>query len=401
MNGEQTLSIFERLAADAMISLNHDRNQITVGDAANGKYYRTYNQREACDATGLNHRQMIKLIEQLGIDAVDGRKFCIDINDVEKLRAHVHTKNRRPRTSSNQPVVIAVSNLKGGTGKTTVTTTFSTGLCTETQKQYKVLVIDLDPQGTSSMYLKPNLTDDDFTVGDLLLENYSLDAQETFKDVVLQTCYPTNTPDLFVMPIRASDRNYEIISKKKQNQAEREGQEYIVYQDLKKIVDAVADEFDVIFLDTPPNFGPLTISAHYVANNIIVPVLPSQNDRDSTSKYFDFLVEAYKVIQLLGHEGYRFVNVLPTAVDIRSNSQTSIANKVRIASVNNCFSVDFLESEAIKNCAEKQNTIFDQSASEYDATKSSLKNIQIATRTLIFALEAQIQQLWREELQHG
>ena len=101
------------------------------------------------------------------------------------------------------------------------------------------------------------------------------------------------------------------------------------------------------------------------------------------------------------HQGYRFVNVLPTAVDIRSNAQTSIANKVRIASTNNCFSVDFLESEAIKNCAEKQNTIFDQSASEYDATKSSLKSIQNATRTLVYALESQINQIWKEELQDG
>jgi chromosome partitioning protein len=401
MNGEQTLSVFERLAYDALFSLNHDRHQITAGDAANGKYFRTYNQREACDATGLNHRQILKVIEQLDIDAFDGRKFCVDIRDVEAIRQHVHKKNRRPRTQDNQAVVIAVSNLKGGTGKTTVTTTFSTGLCSETLHQYKVLVIDLDPQGTSSMYLKPNLSDDDFTIGDLLMGNYALDHNETFTDVALQSCYATNTPDLFVMPIRPSDRNYEIISKKKQNEAESNQTEFVVYEDLKRVIDALKDDFDVIFLDTPPNFGSLTISAHYVANNIIVPVLPSQNDRDSTSKYFDFLVEAYKVIQLLGHQGYRFVNVLPTAVDIRSNAQTSIANKVRIASTNNCFSVDFLESEAIKNCAEKQNTIFDQSASEYDATKSSLKNIQNATRTLVYALESQINQIWKEELQDG
>ena len=70
------------------------------------------------------------------------------------------------------------------------------------------------------MYLKPNLSDDDFTIGDLLMGNYALDHNETFKDVALQSCYATNTPDLFVMPIRPSDRNYEIISKKKQNEAE-------------------------------------------------------------------------------------------------------------------------------------------------------------------------------------
>ena len=52
---------------------------------------------------------------------------------------------------------------------------------------------------------------------------------------------------------------------------------------------------------------------------------------------------------------------------------------------------------AIKNCAEKQNTIFDQSASEYDATKQSLKNIQNSTRTLIYALETQILQIWKKD----
>lgn len=398
MNSEETLAVFERLAEDSQKSLKVDRNKITVGDAPNGKYFRTYNQREACDATELNHRQMIKTIDDLSIDSTDGRKFCIDINDVEKIREHLFVDERLVRTTFNKAIIVAISNLKGGTGKTTVTTTFSTGLCTETQKRYRVLVIDLDPQGTASMYLKPNISDDDFTVGDLLIGNYALDEGETFEELAKATCYPTNTPDLHVMPIRPSDRNYEVVSKKKQNNEEEKGREFIVYEDLKKIIDAVSDDFDVIMLDTPPNFGALTISAHYVANSLIVPVLPSQNDRDSTSKYFDFLTEAYKVIQLLGHKGYDSVNVLPTAVDIHSNAQTSIASKVRIASSNNCFSVDFLESEAIKNCAEKQNTIFDQSASEYDATRSSLKSIQNSTRTLIFALEAQIQQIWREEL---
>ena len=401
MNGQQTLSVFKQLAEDSVLSLERDRNQITVGNAPNGKYYRTYNQREACDATGLNHRQIIKVLDELNIDSKDGRKFCIDICDVEKVRSYINNNRKQIQSSKKSPIIIAVSNLKGGTGKTTVTTTFSTGLCSETIEKYKVLVIDLDPQGTSSMYLKPNLNDDDFTIGDLLLENYVLDTNESYADLVQQACYQTNTPDLHIMPIRPSDRNYEVISKKRQSEAEKNNEKFFVYQDLKKVIDAVSDKFDIIFLDTPPNFGALTISAHFVANNIIVPVLPSQNDRDSTSKYFDFLVEAYKVIHGLGHDGYKFVNVLPTAVDIRSNAQTSIANKVRLASSRNCFSVDFLESEAIKNCAEKQNTIFDQSASEYDATKSSLKNIQNSTRTLIFALEAQIQHIWKEELKHG
>ena len=397
MNADETLLVFQKLAIDSQQSLDMDRYKILVGDAPNGKYFRTYNQREACDATGLSHRQIKKIIDELGIDSVDGRKFCIDINDIEKIRDYYSSYTRDARGSEDKAIVIAVSNLKGGTGKTTVTTTFSTGLCSETDKKYKVLVIDLDPQGTASMYLKPNLSNDDFTVGDLLIGNYELDKNETFKDLAIASCYPTNTPDLFVMPIRPSDRNYEVLSKKRQNDAESKGEEFVVYQDLKNIIDSVSHAFDVIFLDTPPNFGALTISAHFVANSIIVPVLPSQNDRDSTSKYFDFLTEAYKVIQLLGHNGYESVNVLPTSVDIHSNAQTSIASKVRVASANNCFSVDFLESEAIKNCAEKQNTIFDQSASEYDATKQSLKNIQNSTRTLIYALETQILQIWKKD----
>jgi cellulose biosynthesis protein BcsQ len=244
------------------------------------------------------------------------------------------------------------------------------------------------------MYTRPNLNEDDFTVGDLLLGNYELDENEEFSDFVYDCFLETNVPGLKVLPAKPSDRMYEASVVRKQFEANLAKAKYAPQEALKKLVDSVRDKFDVIFLDCSPSFGVSVTSAHYVADSLIIPVTPSQLDRDSSVKYFGFLGQLYsKVLGGFNHSGYEHINVLPTAVDETSKSETQTARKLRQGASRNCFSGNFLYSEAVLNTANRWQTIYSVSKSQYNGTKKTLGRIQEATFSLIASLHEQIENI--------
>ena len=79
---------------------------------------------------------------------------------------------------------------------------------------------------------------------------------------------------------------------------------YLAYTDLNPIIDSVKDDFDIILIDTPPKFSAATLAAHYSAANLLIPFKASENDRDSSAKYFRFLARMYGLISGFGHQGY-------------------------------------------------------------------------------------------------
>ena len=142
--------------------------------------------------------------------------------------------------------VIAVTNQKGGVGKTTT----SCALCgVFTQKGKKVLAIDLDPQGNLTFSL--GAADDKNTIHDVLKGEISIEE-------AIQT---TKNCDVIASNILLSGSELELTSV---------GREYI----LKEMLVSVLDKYDYIILDTPPALSILTINAYTAANDLIIPMTP-------------------------------------------------------------------------------------------------------------------------------
>ena len=142
--------------------------------------------------------------------------------------------------------VIAVTNQKGGVGKTTTCSALCGGLV---KLGYKVLAIDLDPQGNLSFSLGIEV-DDCFTIYDVLKGNCDLsDAIQTGEvcDVV-----PSN--------ILLSGLELEMTGV---------GREYVLREQMNEI----ADEYDYVILDTPPALSVLTINAYTASDELVIPML--------------------------------------------------------------------------------------------------------------------------------
>jgi chromosome partitioning protein len=147
------------------------------------------------------------------------------------------------------PRVLAVANQKGGVGKTTTAVNLGAALA---EAGFRLLVVDLDPQGNATTGLGLNPRDVSGSVYDVILN-----------DVPLEDCVePTSVKNLFVAPatIDLAGAEIELVA-----QMSRELR-------LKKAIDAVRDFYDLVLIDCPPSLGLLTVNGLAAADDVIVPI---------------------------------------------------------------------------------------------------------------------------------
>ena len=147
--------------------------------------------------------------------------------------------------------VVAVANQKGGVAKTTTAINLGASLALANQR---VLLIDTDPQGnlTSGVGLKERAADA-VTIYDALLDD-DLDPRE----VVMKTA----VDHLSIIPANRNLTGAEIELVTRPHRERR----------LRRIVEAVQDDFDIIFIDAPPSLGLLTLNALVAAGSVVVPL---------------------------------------------------------------------------------------------------------------------------------
>ncbi|MCA9327560.1 ParA family protein, partial [Candidatus Saccharibacteria bacterium] len=143
--------------------------------------------------------------------------------------------------------VLAVTNQKGGVGKTTTAVNVAAQLANHNRR---VMLVDLDPQGNATSSLGIDKSKLDRTLYDVLI------SQAKLSDIVL----PTNTKNLFVLPANADLAQAEI------DLVDTPKREYKL-KDILAMVQA-----DVIIIDCPPALGLLTVNALTVADGVLIPV---------------------------------------------------------------------------------------------------------------------------------
>lgn len=145
--------------------------------------------------------------------------------------------------------IISFANQKGGVGKTTSAVNIAASLGV---LGYKVLLLDLDPQGnaTSGLGVKKKALKQ--TVFDMLTSEASAD------DVTIQTIYD----NLSIIPTQTT------LARAEFELASAENGEYM----MKKKLDAIRDKYDYIIIDCPPSLGMLTVNAMTASDGVIIPM---------------------------------------------------------------------------------------------------------------------------------
>lgn len=160
---------------------------------------------------------------------------------------------RVPDTARSQgPRVIAVTNQKGGVGKTTTTINLAAALV-ETGK--RVLIVDVDPQGNASTGLGIDPKERQNTTYELLIE------EAPIQDIVRTTAFD----DLLIAPgtVDLSSADIELVSNEKRS--------FLLHDALRQ--PALARyRLDYILIDCPPSLNLLTLNAMVAAHAVLVPL---------------------------------------------------------------------------------------------------------------------------------
>jgi chromosome partitioning protein len=159
-------------------------------------------------------------------------------------------KDPRPIERTGPAAVLALCNQKGGVGKTTTTINLGAALA---EFGYRVLLVDFDPQGALSVGLGVNPMELDQTIYNVLMEP-SVSAD----DILLKT----NVAGMDLLPsnIDLSAAEVQLVG-----EVARE-------QTLKRVIEPLLDDYDVVLIDCQPSLGLLTINALTAADGVIVPL---------------------------------------------------------------------------------------------------------------------------------
>ena len=192
--------------------------------------------------------------------------------------------------------IISFANQKGGVAKTTSVMTLGYALI---MKKKKVLLVDIDPQGSLTLYMGHNPNALEKTIYQVLLNDMSL------KDVLMSK---KNCPDLIPSNIELSAAEIELMAA-----IERE-------RVLKDVLGGIKSEYDYILLDCPPSLGILTINALVTAKYIIIPLKTDY----LSMKGVNLLLKTISRIQKRPNRELEIMGILPTMYDQRTTHNREV-----------------------------------------------------------------------------
>ena len=196
--------------------------------------------------------------------------------------------------------IIAVVNQKGGVGKTTTAVNLTAAL---TELGKRVLLCDFDPQANASSGLGVEKRKIKKSVYDVVINDIPV------KDAIISTKYG----DVLPSTADLAGAGIELMEKEDTN-----------YR-LKKALDAVREDYDVVFIDCPPSLELLTLNGLAAADSILVPVQCEYYALEGLSD----LMATLRMVKKRINPSLEIFGVALTMFDGRTNFSTQVAQEVR------------------------------------------------------------------------
>jgi chromosome partitioning protein len=245
--------------------------------------------------------------------SIQGNRREWSMAEAQEWARDLRSVHLRPALAAG--ITITVANFKGGVAKTTSAVTLAQGL---SMRGHRVLLLDLDPQGSATTLFG-------------VLPDAEVDAEHTAMllfageaDTLEYGIRPTYWPNIdlvcaapllygaeFILPARQSkDPGFEF------------------WRVLDRGLDTIRESYDVIVIDTPPSLSYVTINALMAADGVLMPLPPSALDFASSAQFWDLFSDlCNQLIRSRGkNKSFEFIDVLLSRVEA-SDAASSVVRQ--------------------------------------------------------------------------
>lgn len=313
-----------------------------------------------------------------------GGRRSYSLEQVNELRAlldsarpdRAFVRHRRP---GEHLQVLAVTNFKGGSGKTTTSAHLAQYLAL---RGYRVLGVDLDPQAsfTALHGFQP-----EFDVG----PNETIygairydDEARPLADIIRRTYFP----GVDLVPGNLELMEFEHDTPRALND-KREGP--LFFARVSKALASVADGYDVVVIDCPPQLGFLTLGALCAASGLIITAHPQMLDVMSMCQFLLMTSDLLKVVREAGGSlDYDFIRYLVTRYSPSDGPQTKMVAFMRAMFQDRVLTHPMLASTAIADAGLSKQTLYEVgreffTRSTYDRATEALDAVNAEIEELL------------------
>jgi chromosome partitioning protein len=200
-------------------------------------------------------------------------------------------------------LIIAITNQKGGVGKTTTSLNVSAALAL---LGFRVLLVDTDPQAHSTLSVLNDPSQHPKSLYDVLMH-----PEERLESIITQSTIPGL--DIAVSKISMAKLEPSLLG-------EIDG-----HYRLKDVIEPLRSKYDHIVIDTPPTLGLITLNSLVAATHILIPIQSSYLCLEGT----DDLLETIDKVKKVANPELQILGILITLHDTRTNISKDVVKRIR------------------------------------------------------------------------
>jgi chromosome partitioning protein len=307
-----------------------------------------------------------------------GRSREFNFDETKEWLRHCKKLDRRPEGAD--AIVITTSNFKGGASKTSTTISIGQGL--NLLYDFRVLLIDLDAQGSLTQLF--GIIPDAHVSREQTAEPLFEGEEENLAYAVRKTYWPGI--DLVAAGPALYNAEFFLPSRTKDDPS------FQFWEVLRKGIEPLKPQYDVILVDTPPSLSYTTINAMIAADGLIVPIVPEPLDFASSAQFWNLFADVSTALGTYGKEKhYDFIDILLSKVE-NSSVTVPVRGWLSESYGDYVMPVEIPKTSVLSNSNAEFKSVYE--VVEYAGNAQTFTRAREAYDGLVGHIQSQVVELW-------